>query len=183
MGNLMSLYLTDYDLDEVVEHCGRKFSRSEVFSLYKRFRELDKGHKGFIASEELLSIPELSLNPLAKRIAHLFENVNFKEFVVLLATFSGNRCTQEEKLGFMFHVHDTDSDGFISKDDLEHMVRTLCGGHLTEDEVTATVKQVLAEACPEKPVENREIDFPTFCKLFGDTDQQVSLHVNVPSLG
>mmetsp|Transcript_17680 Transcript_17680/g.38568 ORF Transcript_17680/g.38568 Transcript_17680/m.38568 type:complete len:183 (-) Transcript_17680:149-697(-) len=181
MGNNLSIYLTDYDLDEVVQHCGGKFSRSEVFSLYRRFRELDKGHKGFIASDELLNVPELSLNPLAKRIAHLFENVNFKEFVALLAVFSGDRCTQAEKLSFMFNVHDTDCDGVISKDDLEHMVRTLCGCHLNEDEVAATVKTVLAQACPDS-ADPREIDFDTFCKLFKDTNQSVDLHVEVPLL-
>jgi hypothetical protein len=36
-----------------------------VLNLYKRFRELDKGHKGYISSDELLNVPELSLNPLA----------------------------------------------------------------------------------------------------------------------
>jgi hypothetical protein len=36
-----------------------------VLNLYMRFRELDKGHKGYISSDELLNVPELSLNPLA----------------------------------------------------------------------------------------------------------------------
>lgn len=36
-----------------------------MLNLYKRFRELDKGHKGYISSDELLNVPELSLNPLA----------------------------------------------------------------------------------------------------------------------
>eukprot|EP00976_Prorocentrum_cordatum_P080138 1183859-Prorocentrum_minimum.AAC.3 len=182
MGGNLSIYLTDYDLDEVVQHCGGKFSRSEVFSLYKRFRELDKGHKGFIASDELLNVPELSLNPLATRIAHLFENVNFKEFVALLAVFTGDRCSQAEKLAFMFNVHDTDSDGVISKDDLEHMVRTLCGCHLTEDEVNATVKEVLAQACPDN-ADASEIDFDAFCNLFENSKQTVDLKVEVPFLG
>ncbi len=37
-------------------------------SLYKRFRSLDRGRKGYISAEELMGIPELSINPLAQRL-------------------------------------------------------------------------------------------------------------------
>jgi Ca2+-binding EF-hand superfamily protein len=40
----------------------------EIESLYKRFRSLDRGRKGYISAEELMSIPELSINPLAQRL-------------------------------------------------------------------------------------------------------------------
>jgi hypothetical protein len=30
----------------------------------------------------VLSIPELSINPLAKRLAYMFDSINFKEFLV-----------------------------------------------------------------------------------------------------
>ena len=38
--------------------------------------------QGFITSDEFLTIPELSINPLAKRLAYVFESINFKEFLV-----------------------------------------------------------------------------------------------------
>jgi hypothetical protein len=43
-------------------------SQPEVESLYKRFRSLDRARKGYISAEELMSIPELSINPLAQRL-------------------------------------------------------------------------------------------------------------------
>lgn len=46
---------------------------------------------------------ELSINPLASRIVRLLDGSNFKEFVRLLAAFSG-RASQEKKLKFMFEV-------------------------------------------------------------------------------
>jgi hypothetical protein len=39
-----------------------------VVALYKRFRSLDRSRKGYISAEELMSIPELSINPLAQRL-------------------------------------------------------------------------------------------------------------------
>ena len=42
--------------------------QAEVVSLYKRFRSLVRSRKGYISAEELMSIPELSINPLAQRL-------------------------------------------------------------------------------------------------------------------
>ncbi len=63
--------------------------------------------QGFITSEEFLSIPELSINPLAKRLAFFFESIYFKEFLGLLSAFS-SKASRDEKLRFMFNVFDID---------------------------------------------------------------------------
>lgn len=34
--------------------------------------------QGYISAEELLSIPELSINPLTRRLERIFDSVNFK---------------------------------------------------------------------------------------------------------
>ncbi len=68
------------------------------------------GVQGFITSEEFLSIPELSINPLAKRLAFFFESINFKEFLGLLSAFS-SKASRDEKLRFMFNVFDVDGKG------------------------------------------------------------------------
>jgi Ca2+-binding EF-hand superfamily protein len=47
---------------------GSAGNQYEIESLYKRFRSLDRGRKGYISAEELMSIPELSINPLAQRL-------------------------------------------------------------------------------------------------------------------
>lgn len=40
--------------------------QDEIGGLYKRFRALDRGRKGYLSGEEFLLIPELSINPLAQ---------------------------------------------------------------------------------------------------------------------
>jgi serine/threonine-protein phosphatase 2B regulatory subunit len=89
-------------------------SQREIESLYERFRTLDKGRKGYIHADELLGIPELSINPILSRLGRLFESVNFKEFVKLLAPFSA-RASRDDKLEAMFLIYDVDGDGEASQ--------------------------------------------------------------------
>lgn len=78
--------------------------------MYRRFLALDRGSKGYITSDEFLSIPELSINPIAQRLVRLFHCVNFKEFVKLLSSFS-DRATRDQKIESIFYVYDVDGDG------------------------------------------------------------------------
>ena len=57
-----SLNLTQYDVEEVQEHCGGRFNHREIQTLYKRFRSLDKRHKGYLSEDELMSIPQRGLS-------------------------------------------------------------------------------------------------------------------------
>ena len=34
--------------------------------------------QGYISAEEFMNIPELSINPLARRLERLFDTINFK---------------------------------------------------------------------------------------------------------
>lgn len=88
-------------------------SQAEISALYKRFRSLDRSRKGFLSSDELMNIPELSINPLAHRMIRLFEGMNFKEFCRLLAPFS-RKATAEMKVDAMYTVFDVDGDGTAS---------------------------------------------------------------------
>ena len=79
-------------------------------TLYKRFRAMDRKRKGYISSQELMGIPDLSINPLAQRLVRTFESMNFKEFARLLSNFSG-RTSKEQKIDLIFRVYDIDGDG------------------------------------------------------------------------
>ena len=79
-----SLNLTQYDIEDVQQHCGGKFTSREIQALYQRFRALDKKHKGFITEDELMAIPELAISPLAPRIVQMFQNQNFLRQELLL---------------------------------------------------------------------------------------------------
>ncbi|XP_058111495.1 uncharacterized protein LOC131254791 isoform X3 [Magnolia sinica] len=65
MGNASSM-LTQYDIEEVQEHCDNIFSRQEIVSLYQRFCQLDRSAKGFISADEFLSVPEFAVNALSQ---------------------------------------------------------------------------------------------------------------------
>lgn len=58
----------------------------EIKRLYKRFQHLDKDSSGWIGTDDFLSIPELAMNPLQKRIIKLFDQndddkVSYLEFM------------------------------------------------------------------------------------------------------
>lgn len=60
--------------------------------MYARFRKLDRGRKGYITQEDLMTIPELVMTPLAPRVVALFleeseDGMNFKHFLTVLSTF------------------------------------------------------------------------------------------------
>jgi Ca2+-binding EF-hand superfamily protein len=69
-----------------------KVSTKEIKRLYNRFKRIDKDNSGTITTEEMLSIPELAMNPLAVRVISLFtsydEHINFKQFIQTLSVFS-----------------------------------------------------------------------------------------------
>ncbi|KAI8472237.1 MAG: hypothetical protein J3K34DRAFT_414624 [Monoraphidium minutum] len=134
MGQAISGGLTQNDVDEVISACKGAFTQSEVEALYRRFRSLDRGLKGYISAEEFLAIPELSINPLAQRVVRLFESVNFLEFVKLLAPFTP-RASADDKLQLLFTVFDVDGDGLVSRDDMHVMLRQLAGSTLSDDDI------------------------------------------------
>lgn len=105
MGNASSM-LTQYDIEEVQEHCHylcKPFSSSfllnpsiqflnnliflavsqqEIVSLYKRFCQLDRSAIGFISADEFLSIPEFSLNPLSQVVYAPFPILVEKDLIL-----------------------------------------------------------------------------------------------------
>ena len=68
MGQASSLGLTQNDVEEVIAYCDGAWNQEEIEGLYKRFRSLDRGRKGYISGDEFLDIPELSINPIASRL-------------------------------------------------------------------------------------------------------------------
>nr|AFK38304.1 unknown [Lotus japonicus] len=85
MGNTSSM-LTQYDIEEVQEHCKHAFSQQEIVSLYQRFCQLDRNNCGFISSDEFLSIPEFAVNPLSQEVlTKVLEEAGYKKdsFLVL----------------------------------------------------------------------------------------------------
>ena len=135
---------SSYEQTEISSYCYNVFTSAEIQTLYKRFQQLDKKHKGYISEDELLNIPELAINPLAPRIVQLFVNVNFKEFCRLLSLLSKN-ANEKSKISFMFRVYDVDADGIVSRNDLEIILRQLVGSTLSEEKIDALVQKAMNE--------------------------------------
>lgn len=77
----------------------------EIDRLAKRFMKLDKDNSGAIDKDEFLSIPGIGQNPLAKRVIDIFDenkggDIDFKEFVTGLSTFSSSGSSYPESFLF-----------------------------------------------------------------------------------
>lgn len=133
--------------EEVEELSGaNRLSTEEVQHLYARFQKLDRGERGKLSVDALLMIPELAMNPLAERIAALFEDANFRQFVELLSVFGAN-ADPSLKRGFLFRVYDIDGDGFVSKEDLAAVMRMLLGEeNVSEAQLEKLVESVVVHA-------------------------------------
>lgn len=146
MGANTSALLSE-EIDEISRQAD--LPRLEVKRLYKRFQKLDRTQSGTLDADELLMIPELSMNPLHPRLLAVFKNVNFHEFVNNIAAFSPSGA-EEKKVDFAFKVYDVDADGFISKHDLDTVIRMLVGEHIPDETVQEVVARVVEAADLDK---------------------------------
>nr|ADE77797.1 unknown [Picea sitchensis] len=144
MGNTSSM-LTQYDIEDVQEHCNNMFSQQEIVSLYKRFCALDRNGKGFISADEFLSVPEFAVNPLSQRLLRMLDGLNFKEFLAFLSAFS-SRASIRQKIEFIFKVYDSDGNGKVTLEDILEVLRDLTGSFISEEQRQQVVGQVLEEA-------------------------------------
>lgn len=137
--------LTQYDIEEVKGHCNNLFSQQEIVSLYKRFCQLDRNAKGFISADEFLSVPEFAMNPLSQRLLKMVDGLNFKDFVAFLSAFSA-KATLQHKIGFIFRVYDTDSNGKVSFNDILEVLRDLSGSFMSDEQREQVLSQVLQDS-------------------------------------
>lgn len=174
MGNTSSM-LTQYDIEDVQEHCGRLFSQREIVSLYERFCQLDRNGKGFISAEEFLSVPEFAVNPLSQRMLMMLDGLNFKDFVALLSVFS-TKASLHHKVEFIFKVYDADGDGKVTRDDVLEVLHDLSGPFLSEEQR----QQVLNRALEESGYGiNSPLSLQDFLKLWDKTGMKMEVEVPV----
>lgn len=144
MGNSSSL-LSQYDLEDLQNHCSNSYSQREIIALYERFCQLDRTGKGFISADEFMSVPEFAVNPLCQRLLEMLEGLNFKEFLGLLSAFSA-RAAQADKLKFIFNVYDTDGDGKVNSSDMLQVLRDLSGNFLTDEQRQSILSRALKQS-------------------------------------
>lgn len=138
-------------------------SLDELEGLARRFERLDRDHSGTLSAEEMLGIPEFSMNPLAPRILELLhteqEELDFTGFTQLLSIFHA-RAQPQEKLECTWHiilsthlcssssvafkVYNISGDGYIKKDELLSILRLMAGHNLQDEELLPIVEQTFA---------------------------------------
>ncbi|KAF6147964.1 hypothetical protein GIB67_007902 [Kingdonia uniflora] len=174
MGNTSSM-LTQYDIEEVQEHCNETFSQQEIVSLYKRFCQLDRSGGGFISSDEFLSVPEFAVNPLSQRLLRMLDGLNFKEFVAFLSTFS-SCATLQQKIEFIFKVYDLDFNGKVTFNHMLDVLRDLTGSYISEQQRQQVLTHVLDEAGYAK---ESSLVLADFIKILGSSGLKMEVEVPV----
>ena len=66
----LKLSLKSEEIKAIEDETG--FTLGQISRLYSRFTKLDQESKGYLEREDMLSIPELAINPLGDRIVHAF---------------------------------------------------------------------------------------------------------------
>ncbi|KAJ2009998.1 Calcineurin subunit B [Coemansia sp. RSA 376] len=176
MGNANSIAL-----GELVE--STNFTAEEIHRLYKRFSKLDKDKSGTIDKDEFLSIPQLANNPLSTRLIDIFDtdgggDVDFKEFITGLSTFS-SKGAKEEKLRFAFKIYDIDRDGYISNGELFMVLKMMVGNNLTPAQLQQIVDKTIREADRNG---DGKVDFEEFQLFVARTDVANQLTIDTEKI-
>ncbi|XP_030491834.1 uncharacterized protein LOC115707883 [Cannabis sativa] len=174
MGNSSSM-LTQYDIEEVQEHCDYLFSQQEIVSLYQRFCQLDRNSKGFISADEFLSVPEFAMNPLSQRLLKMVDGLNFKDFVAFLSAFS-TKASFHQKAEIIFKVYDSDGNGKVSFNDILEVLKDLSGSFMSDEQRERVLTQVLQE-CGYTRESYLMLD--DFIKVLGSTGLKMEVEVPI----
>ncbi|KAK3219272.1 hypothetical protein Dsin_013242 [Dipteronia sinensis] len=173
MGSASSM-LTQYDIEEVQQHCHHLFSQQEIVSLYQRFCQLDRNAKGFISADEFLSVPEFAMNPLSQRLLKMVDGLNFKDFVAFLSAFSV-KASVLQKVELIFKVYDSDCNGKVSFNDILEVLRDLSGTFMSDEQREKVLTQVFKDAGYTK---ESYFVLDDFIKVFGSSG--IKMEVEVP---
>ncbi|KAG2308989.1 hypothetical protein Bca52824_028737 [Brassica carinata] len=174
MGNTSSM-LTQYDIEEVQSHCQDLFEQQEILSLYQRFCQLDRNAKGFISSDEFLSVPEFAMNPLSQRLLKMVDGLNFKDFVAFLSAFSA-KASLRQKVTLIFQVYDSDGNGKVSFKDIMEVLRDLSGTFMSDEQREQVLSQVLKEA---GYTNDSFLTLEDFIKVFGSCKPEMDVEIPV----
>jgi serine/threonine-protein phosphatase 2B regulatory subunit len=128
------------------------FTGPQILKLFKRYKDLDTDNDGYIDCDLLLEMPELSVNPLKRRIVNMFDTketqngqISFKKFMIALSPLCEN-ATREEKIDFAFRLYDVNRDGKVCQSDLRVIIKLLVGNSMSEDYITNLVRQTMKDA-------------------------------------
>ena len=125
-----------------------QFTAEEISRLSKRFKKLDTDKSGTLSFQEILDLPAIKKNPLARRIIAVMIDhdrsgeIDLKEFVHGMCQFSSHG-DRETKLKFAFKIYDMDNDGYITYEDLIQVLKLMVGSNLKDDQLKQLVNRTI----------------------------------------
>ncbi|XP_045152699.1 calcineurin B homologous protein 3 isoform X2 [Echinops telfairi] len=132
-----------------------RVSSDQIEQLHRRFKQLS-GDQPTIRKENFNSVPDLELNPIRAKIVRAFfdnrnlrkgpsglaEEISFEDFLTIMSYFRPidismdeeqvEQC-RKEKLRFLFHMYDSDSDGRITLEEYRNEPDQVYEGITFED--------------------------------------------------
>ncbi|EHA97678.1 Tescalcin [Heterocephalus glaber] len=158
--------------------------------------------------ENFNNVPDLELNPIRSKIVRAFfdnrnlrkgpsglaDEINFEDFLTIMSYFRPIDTTlgeeevelsRREKLRFLFHMYDSDSDGRITLEEYRNVVEELLSGnpHIEKESARSIADGAMMEAAsvcvgqmePDQVYEG--ITFEDFLKIWQGIDIETKMHV------
>nr|XP_036849099.1 calcineurin B homologous protein 3 isoform X2 [Manis javanica] len=145
-------------------------SSDQIEQLHRRFKQLS-GDQPTIRKENFNHVPDLELNPIRSKIVRAFfdnrnlrkgsgglaDEINFEDFLTIMSYFQPIDTTMDEeqvqlcrkeKLRFLFHMYDSDSDGRITLEEYRNVVEELLSGnpHIEKESARSIADGAMMEA-------------------------------------
>ncbi|ELW63876.1 Tescalcin [Tupaia chinensis] len=123
------------------------------------------------SKENFNNVPDLELNPIRSKIVRAFfdnrnlrkgpsglaDEINFEDFLVIMSYFrpidtsmdeEQVELSRKEKLRFLFHMYDSDSDGRITLEEYRNVVEELLSGnpHIEKESARSIADGAMREA-------------------------------------
>ncbi|XP_003222798.1 calcineurin B homologous protein 3 isoform X3 [Anolis carolinensis] len=193
------------EIRELADKTG--FTTDQIENLHRRFKQLS-GDQPTIRKENFDRIPDLEFNPIRSKIVHAFfdrrnlqeasvgqvDEINFEDFLTIMSNFRPIEMNMDEeqldrfrkqKLKFLFHMYDADSDGKITLQEYRNVVQEMLSGnpHLDKESVRSIADGAMMEAAticvgqmePDQVYEG--ITFEDFLKIWQGIDLETKMHV------
>ena len=143
------------------------FSKEEIRILYENFNDLDLKESGLIDFNEFINLPNLSSNPIVKKVLKIFDKnndgkISFFEYIQGLSILTDLTLNKFEKLNFAFKIYDFDEDGYISNGDLFKTIKFFIGNSLMNIHIQQLVDRTMILAdkdCDGKLSFDEFVDF------------------------
>uniref|UniRef100_A0A8I5Y9W2 Calcineurin B homologous protein 3 n=1 Tax=Rattus norvegicus TaxID=10116 RepID=A0A8I5Y9W2_RAT len=160
------------------------------------------------SKENFNNVPDLELNPIRSKIVRAFfdnrnlrkgssglaDEINFEDFLTIMSYFRPIDTTlgeeqvelsRKEKLKFLFHMYDSDSDGRITLEEYRNVVEELLSGnpHIEKESARSIADGAMMEAAsvcvgqmePDQVYEG--ITFEDFLKIWQGIDIETKMHI------